>query len=354
MNRRIAVAMSGGIDSSVAASLLANSGERIFGLMMRLWSAGNGRENRCCSPADMDLARRVAHQLDIPFYVMDVRESFKTQVVDFFLDGYTSGITPNPCIECNRHIRWEAMLQHAISLGATHMATGHYARILDDHGTYRLHRAVDRSKDQSYVLSVLGQTQLSHTLLPLAGLTKSEVRSLAGELNLPIADRGESQDLCFLGDQDYRTFMDEFSEMQPVPGAILDMAGEKIGEHSGLSQYTLGQRQGIGISAPEPLYVIRKDIEKNTLTVGPKHARGSRHFAVEKVNWVTDRPPQTAIQAAVQVRYRATEMQAEIVPSADGTRAKVKLTQPLDDVTPGQAAAFFQGSECIGGGLVSL
>jgi tRNA-specific 2-thiouridylase len=352
MNRRIAVAMSGGIDSSVAAALLAKQGENIFGLMMRLWSAGNGRENRCCSPADMQAARMISHQLDIPFYVMDVRESFKSQVVDFFMNGYASGITPNPCMQCNRHIRWEAMLEHSLSLGATHMATGHYARIETANGTHRLHRAIDRNKDQAYVLSVLGQAELSRTLLPLGNLTKPEVRAQAQEMHLAVSSRGESQDLCFLGDQDYRTFMDEFSELEPVPGEIRNMAGEQIGEHAGLAQYTLGQRKGIGISAPEPLYVIHKDLESNALIVGHERERGSCEFSVREVNWVSNQPPAGPFQAEVQVRYRAAEVPAEITAHRNEAMATVKLTRPLDDVTPGQAAVFFQGSECLGGGII--
>jgi tRNA-specific 2-thiouridylase len=350
--RRIAVAMSGGIDSSVAAGLLAQAGEQIFGLMMRLWSAGNGRENRCCSPADMDAARKVAHQLGIPFYVMDVRQSFKAQVVDFFVDGYLRGVTPNPCMQCNRHIRWETMLQHARSLGATHMATGHYARIELDNGTFRLQRAVDRNKDQSYVLSVLGQAQLSQTLFPLGELIKSEVRDLVHDMKLPIAERGESQDLCFLGDQDYRSFLSEFSTAESDPGAIVDLAGTIVGEHSGLAQYTIGQRKGLGISAPEPLYVIHKDREKNALIVGNARDRGSLEFDVGRVNWVSEQPPADTLHAQVQVRYRAREMPAELCPARDGTQVSVRLAHPLDDITPGQAAVFYQDSECIGGGII--
>jgi len=349
--RQVAVAMSGGVDSSVAAALLVEQGQPAFGIMLRLWSAGPELPNRCCSPRDMAMARRVADQLGIPFYVLDVRERFHAQVVQFFVDGYAQGITPNPCMECNRSIRWQALLEHALGLGATHLATGHYARVEQGQGGFHLLRAADRAKDQSYVLSVLGQVQLSHALFPLGDLTKPEVRAAARRLSLPVADRPESQDLCFVGGADYRTFLETQAGVQPLPGPILDEGGQRIGTHTGLSGYTIGQRKGIGISAQHPLYVLEKDPARNALVVGPRQALRRTRFLVKRVNWVSD-PPSNSLRALVQVRYRAAPVPACIENGSGPEEAAVTLEQPLHDVTPGQAAAFYDGDECLGGGII--
>ncbi|MGA9533001.1 MAG: tRNA 2-thiouridine(34) synthase MnmA [Anaerolineales bacterium] len=348
--RRIAVAMSGGVDSSVAAALLANAGEDVIGIMLRLWSGGPSGTNRCCSPDDMARARSIAGQLGIPFYAIDVQDRFKSDVVDFFVDGYTHGVTPNPCMECNRSIRWDFLLDHALALGATHMATGHYARVRQQNGTYQLLRAVDRSKDQSYVLSVMGQPQLAHAVFPLGDLTKVEVRQHARELELPVADRSDSQDLCFAGSGDYRTLLQHMNVKLPPPGSISNLAGDVIGTHDGLAFYTIGQRKGIGISAPHPLYVIEKDIENNRLVVGPREALGRSTFLVDRVNWVED-PPTAPLDVKVRVRYQAAETGARVTPQ-DGPSAQVNLAEPIPDVTPGQAAVFYQGERCLGGGLI--
>jgi tRNA-specific 2-thiouridylase len=348
--RRIAVAMSGGVDSSVAAALLTSAGEDVFGVMLRLWSGGPSGTNRCCSPEDLARARSIAGQLDIPFYAVDVQDRFKSEVVDFFVDGYTHGVTPNPCIECNRSIRWDFLLRHALALGASHMATGHYARVRRRNGTYQLLRAIDQSKDQSYVLSVLGQAQLARAVFPLGDLTKDQVRRLAHEFDLPVADRADSQDLCFAGNGDYRALLEHMDVTLPPPGPIVNAAGDVLGTHDGLAFYTIGQRKGIGVSGPHPLYVLEKEMETNSLIVGPRESLGRTTFTVDRVNWVEARPA-ASIDVNVRVRYKASEVEGRVTPG-DGSSADVTLTEPVPDVTPGQAAVFYRAERCLGGGLI--
>ena len=348
---RIAVAMSGGVDSSVAAALLKQDGYDVFGIMLRLWSPSPEIRNRCCSPEDLALAQRVAAQLEIPFYALDVKDHFKATVVDPFIDGYAHGLTPNPCINCNRHIRWGFLLDRAIAIGATHMATGHYARVLRDGSHYRLLRAKDRSKDQSYILSILNQSQLAHSLFPLGELEKSRVRQLALDFKLPVTDRGESQDLCFLGGMDYRTFLQSQEVTLTSPGPIEDTQGNVLGEHQGLAAYTIGQRKKIGISGPEAYYVIHKDPAKNRLIIGTLPELGRDEFYVHELNWISGDPPHNSIQALTRIRYKSREVQSTLYPDKSG-QLRVKLSQSLPDVTPGQAAVFYNEENCLGGGII--
>jgi tRNA-specific 2-thiouridylase len=348
---RVAVAMSGGVDSSVAAALLVEQGQEVFGIMLRLWSQSPAHTNRCCSPADMARARAVAAKLDIPFYVLDVQDLFKRQVVDFFIDGYAQGFTPNPCMECNRHIRWDFLLNQALAYGATHLATGHYARVRATSSGYQLLRAEDNHKDQSYVLSIMGQAQLGHAIFPLGDYTKPQVRQLAQDFNLESADKPDSQDLCFIGDMDYRTFLQAQGQFEHPGGPIVDVDGSELGVHSGLANYTIGQRKGIGLSAPRPLYVIEKDLSRNRLIVGPRTALGRDRFEVSNVNWVSGVAPEQPVEVAVRVRYKAREV-AGLVTPLDRANASVVLAEDLPDVTPGQSAVFYQGDVCLGGGVI--
>ncbi|MFN2273853.1 MAG: tRNA 2-thiouridine(34) synthase MnmA [Anaerolineales bacterium] len=348
--RHVAIAMSGGVDSSVAAALLARQGQAAFGLMLRLWSAGSAQTNRCCTPDDVERARNVAARIGIPFYVLDAKEVFKQAVVDPFVDGYAKGYTPNPCITCNRTVRWSFLLEQALAMGATHLATGHYARIRQSERSFQLLRGVDPAKDQSYVLSVLAQQQLAHAAFPLGEHTKLQVREMAHEMDLVTADRPESQDLCFLGDQDYRTFLAAQGAGGLSPGPIIDTQGRTLGTHQGLARYTIGQRKGIGVPSDVPLYVLQKRSDNNVLIVAQREQLGRSEFRIGNLNWISGEYPNKD-QLTVRVRYKAREVPALIEKETEA-QARVTIRDPLPDITPGQQAVFYSGELCLGGGMI--
>jgi len=351
---KVVVAMSGGVDSSVAAALLKEQGHDVMGMMLRLWSEpGKEDSNRCCTPDSMALARRVAAILDIPFYVIDAKDIFRNTVVNYFLDGYARGVTPNPCLECNRRIRWGFLLEHALAMGVDFMATGHYARIETGVGKVNLLRAVDASKDQSYVLHVLTQNQLQRALFPVGEHPKSEIRSLADKYGLPVARRPDSQDLCFLAGEDYRDFISRYAPQIVAPGEIVSRDGSLLGRHTGLVNYTIGQRKGLGIPSPVPLYVLGKDAETNTLIVGTADQLGCGEITVRDVNWISGKPAADVFQAAVKVRYTAQEASAAVTLLDDGNSARVRFDEPQRGVTPGQAAVFYDGDLVLGGGIIA-
>jgi len=346
--------MSGGVDSSVAAALLKQQGYDVTGMMLRLWSEpGKEESNRCCTPDSMAQARRVAGLLDIPFYVIDAKDVFRHTVVQYFLDGYARGETPNPCLLCNRQIRWTFLLNHALALGAEFMATGHYVRRrTTDDGRHELLRAVDHAKDQSYVLHVLKQDQLAHALFPVGEFPKSEIRRLAADFGLPTASRADSQDLCFLAGDDYRNFLQRNAPEMLKPGEIVTPDGKVIGQHNGLANYTIGQRKGLGIASPVPLYVITKNGSQNALVVGTLEELGFTELAAHDVNWVSGEAPREPFHALVKIRYSAKEVAAWVSPM-EGDQASVKFDAPVRDVTAGQAAVFYQGETMLGGGIIA-
>ncbi|MGB8982611.1 MAG: tRNA 2-thiouridine(34) synthase MnmA [Anaerolineales bacterium] len=350
---RIVVALSGGVDSSVAAALLKEQGYDVVGMMLRLWSEpGKEDSNRCCTPDSMAQARRVAARLDIPFYVIDARDVFKETVVQYFLDGYARGETPNPCLICNRQIRWTFLLEHALALGAEYMATGHYARRMKaEDGRIKLLRAVDRSKDQSYVLHVLDQEKLSKALFPIGDYPKTDIRAIAGRFGLPTASRPDSQDLCFLAGEDYRSFLQRNAAEMLQAGEIVRRDGQSIGQHTGLANYTIGQRKGLGVASPVPLYVLGKNPASNTLIVGTQEELGSRELSARDVNWVSGQAPDGPFRAEVKIRYTAKEAEALVTP-LEGGRADVRFEAPQRDITAGQAAVFFRGEVVVGGGII--
>jgi tRNA-specific 2-thiouridylase len=353
--KRVVVAMSGGVDSSVAAALLVEQGYEVVGMMMRLWSEpgspGAPIANRCCTPDQMADARRIADQLNIPFYVLDTKEHFRQTVVQFFIDAHAQGLTPNPCIQCNRQIRFTYLLNQALALDANYLATGHYARIRQSDSGYQLLKGVDETKDQSYVLHVLNQEKMAHTLFPVGEYTKVEVRELARKFGLPVASKHDSQDLCFLGDGDYRRFLREYGPAQK-PGPILDGNGRVLGQHTGLANYTIGQRKGLGISAPQPLYVRQKDASQNALIVATRDELGQRSLLARDVNWLAGAPPVGPIPAQVKVRYKAQGVAAMVEDVGNG-RVRVQFQEPVFGVTAGQGAVFYDGEVCLGGGIIT-
>lgn len=378
MMQPVVVAMSGGVDSSVAAALLVRQGYPVIGMMMRLWSeSGCEADNRCCTPDAMAQARRVAAILGIPFYAVDAQQPFYQQVVTYFTGSYLQGNTPNPCLVCNRHIRWGFLLQRALALGASHMATGHYVRLgQDEQGRVQVRQAIDERKDQSYVLHVLDQEQLQHALFPLGEYTKPQIRQMARELGLPVAERPDSQDLCFLGNQDYRAFLQRHAPQVENPGPIRTRDGQELGRHHGLAFYTIGQRKGLGLSSEKPLYVLAKDRANNVLIVGELEGLGGSELVAGGVNWIAGAPPAAGpgqgdcqagwlgpmpaapatagtapFRAQVKIRYKAIPAAAWVTPlGAD--RFHARFDQPLRDITPGQAAVVYQDDICLGGGII--
>lgn len=350
---RIVVALSGGVDSSVAAALLKEQGYEVIGMMMRLWSEpGKEESNRCCTPDSMTQARRVAAILDIPFYVIDAKDVFRETVVEYFLEGYARGETPNPCLICNRKIRWTFLLDHALALGADYMATGHYVRLRSTvDGQIELLRAVDRLKDQSYVLHVLNQEKLSHALFPVGNNTKPEIRQIAEKYGLPTASRKDSQDLCFLAGEDYRNFLKRNAAEMLKPGEIVTRDGRSLGGHDGLANYTIGQRKGLEVASPVPLYVLGKNVLDNKLIVGTLDELGSTELTARDVNWVSGEVPAGPFRAEVKIRYTAKEAEALVTPM-EGNQVQVRFDAPQRDVTAGQAAVFYQGDLLLGGGII--
>jgi tRNA-uridine 2-sulfurtransferase len=351
----VVVAMSGGVDSSVAAALLVERGYNVIGMMLRLWSEpGTEDSNRCCTPDAMAQARRVAALLNIPFYAVDVQEHFYDVVVRPFLEGYSSGVTPNPCVLCNREVRWGFLYERAQAFGGDFFATGHYARVdRQPDGKARLLRGVDARKDQSYVLSVLDQVHLQKTLFPLGEYNKYEVREIASRFHLPVASRADSQDLCFLANQDYRGFLSRNAPETLRPGEITNSAGQVIGQHQGLAFYTIGQRKGLGIQSSEATYVIQKDLENNRLIVGTTNELGRQELAADDINWIGDKPLNNLPGVTAKIRYQAVEAPVVLMNINDRS-AKVIFEHPMRDITPGQRVVFYLGDECLGGGTIHL
>jgi len=350
--KRVVVALSGGVDSSVAAALLAEQGYAVTGVMLRLWAEpGAIRDNLCCTPDAVNRARTVADLLGIPFHLLDVRDLFRRAVVDYFITEYAAARTPNPCIPCNREVRFGTLLRWAREHGAERIATGHYARVRRVEDRYQLLRGRDPTKDQSYVLHILTQEQLAHILFPLGDLTKEEVREIARRRGLPVAEQPESQDICFLADGDYRRFLAEHAPEATRPGPILDTSGRILGEHRGLVNYTVGQRKGIGIAAPYPLYVVALDPERNALIVGTAEELGWTGCIAEGMHYISGEEPREPFHATAKIRYRHREVAVEAIP-LPGRRLRVRFAEPQRDVTPGQYLVLYRGDVVLGGGVI--
>jgi tRNA-specific 2-thiouridylase len=351
----VAVAMSGGVDSSVTAALLVEQGFSVVGIMLRLWSEkGDENSNRCCNPDSVAMARRVASMLSIPFYVLDARQIFYDAVITPFINDYTHNRTPNPCINCNHFVRWQYLLNHTLSAGAEFLATGHYAQIVaNPDQSHSLLKSVDASKDQSYVLYTLTQKHLNLAKFPLGGYTKSEVRQLAHTFKLPVAEKPDSQDLCFIGKNgDYRPFLIRRAPQVLDPGEIVDQQGIILGHHEGLAFYTIGQRKGLHVSSSTPLYVLEKDASRNRLIIGPQDYIEIKHITVENVNWISNAPPASSFKAKVKIRYKAQELLVD-VHCLPGNTIDIHFVKAVHDATPGQAAVLYNGEVCLGGGIIS-
>lgn len=356
MSERVVVAMSGGVDSSVAAALLHEQGYDVIGITMKLWdgpATAAARHKTCCTLDDVSDARRVAAQLDIPFFVVNFKSQFGSHVIDYFTESYRQGYTPNPCVQCNRYLKFTHLRQRAQQLGAQWIATGHYAAVhRGEDGRYYLRRGRDAGKDQSYFLFDLTQEQLRQTLLPLGHYRKDEVRAHAARLRLNVAQKPESQEICFIPDGDYRAFLrTRLTPEEVPPGPLQTASGEVLGEHQGLPFYTVGQRRGLGVAAGEPLYVTDVQSEHNTLVVGSRQEAMAEVCTVERLNWLCT-PPAQSLSTTVQIRYRHQPVVAAVEP-IDASRARVVFREPQFAVTPGQAAVFYDGDTVLGGGWIS-
>ncbi len=338
--KRVAVAMSGGVDSSVAAALLKQAGYEVSGIHMGL-GAGIMSDNLAPLESTCQL-------LGVPLYKLDLEKEFKELVIDYFCQEYARGRTPNPCVACNQYVKFGIVLEKALEMGADCFATGHYARVEAAPGGYKLKKAVDITKDQSYFLYSLGQEQLKHLFLPLGEMTKERVKSIAKELDLPSSGHRDSQDICFIPDNDYRAFVAENVPLRA--GEIVDINGKSLGKHGGLALYTVGQRQGLGLSSDEPLYVLKINAENNKIVVGSREQALHNVLVVRKLSWVSGSSPKAPMEIMAKIRYRAPEAAAELYPSDDGV--EVRFVEPQSAVAPGQAIVFYQGDEVLGGGII--
>ena len=352
---RVVVGMSGGVDSSAAAALLVEQGYDVVGITLKLWPQDcvNRAEDRCCGPQAVTDARAVSHKLDIPYYLVDEAEEFQKQVITYFAEEYKAGRTPNPCVVCNERLKFGTLISRARQLGAEKIATGHFARVEQDPaaGRFLLKRGRDPRKDQSYFLFSLKQEQLARTLFPLGELTKNDTREIARECSLKTADKEESMEICFVPDRDYGKFLEQSHLVERHAGDIVDVHGRVLGRHDGIEFYTIGQRKGLGISSPKPLYVIELDARNNRVVVGDESLLERDQFTVERCNWIPFETPPESIEVTAKIRYNHPGAAATVEPTREGG-ARVKLHTPQRAVTPGQACVFYQDDLVVGGGWI--
>jgi tRNA-specific 2-thiouridylase len=350
--KRVIVAMSGGVDSAVAAGLLVQQGYDVVGITMRLWTHEDAEartnQKRCCGVEDVDDARAAAEVLGIPHYTMNLEEEFGRKVVDYFVGEYARGRTPNPCLACNEHVKFRALLDRAIALDADYLSTGHYARVRHGEHGVELHKALDDSKDQSYVLYTLQQTELSRLLFPVGEYAKVDIRKMAFDMGLPLHDKPDSAEICFVPGNDYRAFLAE--RLPQHPGSIVDLTGAVVGSHDGVAGYTIGQRKGLGAFG-DKRFVTQIDPELNVITIGDEEDLLAHSLVTESPSWVAGKPPAREFDAEVKVRYKSPPVPAHV--RVEGDALRIDFARPQRAVTPGQSAVLYEGSRVIGGATIS-
>lgn len=355
--KKVMVGMSGGVDSSVAAALLLKQGYDVIGVTMQIWQDKSEERQRveggCCSLSAVDDARRVSNKLGIPYYVLNFKSIFEEKVIDYFKNEYFKGRTPNPCIACNRYVKFDAMLNKAMAMGIDYIATGHYARIVYDDlsGRYLLKKSVTERKDQTYALYNLTQEQLSKTLMPVGDYTKDKIRQIAKELGLPVATKPDSQEICFVEDNDYGRYIRENTDYDIVPGDFVDTKGNKLGRHKGIVYYTVGQRKGLGIALGKPMYVLEIDVHNNRIILGDETEVFSKALICDDLNFISIDKLDGEMRVKAKIRYSAKEADATIQPLGNG-QAKVVFDSPQRAITPGQSVVFYDGDIVVGGGVI--
>jgi len=348
------IAMSGGVDSSLAAKLTKDAGYECIGCTMKLYDnddIGISRSNTCCSLDDVADARRVADKLDMPYYVLDFKDGFREEVIDRFVKAYESGKTPNPCIACNRYMKFDRLFERAKELGCDYVVTGHYVRIEYDGDKYLLKKAVDESKDQSYVLYSMTQHQLEHTMFPLGKLKKTEVRQIAEDNNFINAAKPDSQDICFVPDGDYASFLERHTGKVYEPGDFVDCSGNVLGKHNGIVRYTVGQRKGLGIAFGKPMYVKALDTVNNAVVLAEDDELFEKELIASDFNWISGEAPTGVIQCKAKIRYRQKEQPAKAYVLPDG-RVKIEFENPQRAITAGQSAVLYDEDTVLGGGII--